>query len=275
MMFLVCPLLCCAALAEEVASAKKIEEVKHYALIIRTQGGETWDASIEDVEKVLHSAAGELWKHFPGRKLDPILVAPKGGPIVLFKRGPEREYYVRLDTGGNLWAQYSYQFAHEMCHILCTYRETQSSANKWFEETLCELASLYALRQMAQTWKTKPPYANWKGYAPRLGEYAQKVIDKSALPKDQTLAQWYVANAEKLRKSATQRDLNNVAAAALLPLFEKEPEHWAAVEYLNAGNLKGDEPLEQHLKNWHDQAPAKHRGFIIKVAAALGIKIQE
>ena len=252
--------------------ATKSEAITHHALIIRTQGGQAWNASLPDVEKVLHSAAGELWKHFPGRKLDPILVAPKGGPIVLFKRGPNREYYVRLNTGGNLWAQYSYQFAHEMGHILCTYRESAQD-NKWLEETLCEVASLYTLRQMAQTWKTNPPYPNWKSYAPALSGYAQQIIDKAPLPKGQTLAQWYEANAQALRKSATQREKNTVAAVALLPLFEEQPVHWEAIAYLNAGELKGDESFEKHLKNWHDQAPQKHQAFVAKVAQALGIKI--
>jgi len=69
-----------------------------------------------------------------GAPVSPILVEAKGGPIVLFRRGKNDEIFVRLDTGGYLWAQYSYQFAHEFCHILCRY-DQDKTGNKWFEET--------------------------------------------------------------------------------------------------------------------------------------------
>ncbi len=245
---------------------------KIHPLTIKAQGGDAWKASIADVEKVLHSTAHELWKHFPGRKLDPILVAPRGGPIVLFKRGPNREYYVRLNTGETYWAQYAFQFAHEMAHILAGYREGDA-ANQWFEESICELASLYALGRMSQTWKTKPPYPNWKDYAEKLAGYAQDRIKLGALPKDQTLPQWYALNAQALRQNATQREKNQVVAVALLPLFEAEPEHWAAIGYLNVGEAKEGQTFEQHLKTWHEQVPDKHRPFVVKVAGQFGLKV--
>ncbi|MCY3017625.1 MAG: hypothetical protein NTW87_01155, partial [Planctomycetota bacterium] len=92
-------------------------------LDIRPKKGAPWGAGLEDVDKVLHAAAGELWKYVPGRQLPPILVEPKGGPITLFDRGPNGEFRVRLDTGDAYWAQYTYQFAHEFCHILCGNKE--------------------------------------------------------------------------------------------------------------------------------------------------------
>ena len=141
-------------------------------LIIRPAPKAPWDASLRDVEKVLYSAADELWRYFPERSLPPLLVEPKGGPIVLFRRGPEGEYYVRLNTGNTYWSQYAFQFAHEFGHVLCGYREGER-CNKWFEESLCETASLFALRGMSLTWKSDPPYPNWKSYAPALRDYAK------------------------------------------------------------------------------------------------------
>ena len=64
-------------------------------------------------------------------------------PIVLFKRGP-RGGSSLLNTSDRYWCQYAFQFAHEIGHILCRYKDGDST-NKWFEETLCETASLYAL----------------------------------------------------------------------------------------------------------------------------------
>jgi hypothetical protein len=259
--------------AEDAKPTPKPEPTRE--LVIRSQGGEkAWDASAADVEKVLHSAAGELWKHFPAHKLHPIHVQPRGGPIVLFQRGGKGEYIVRLDTGGTYWSQYSFQFAHEFTHILCGYREGDTS-NLWFEESLCELGSLYVLRQMAQTWKTKPPYDHWKSYAPRLAEYAADRIKAAPLPEKTTLAQWYAEHAAALKKDATQRERNSVVAGALLDLFEKSPQSWEAVAYVNAKKGKAERSFEQYLADWHTAAPQGHRAFIRDVALRFGIKLVE
>ena len=74
-MLLACPGVRADETKEEAAAPTR-------ELVIEPQGSEKdWDASIADVEKVLRSAAGELWKHVPQRKLHAIRVQPKGGPI--------------------------------------------------------------------------------------------------------------------------------------------------------------------------------------------------
>jgi hypothetical protein len=231
-------------------------------------------AELADARKVFSSAAGQLLPHFPGVKVEPIRVEPRGGPIVLFDRTKEGLIVMRLDTGGNLWAQYAFQFAHELCHVLCRYEELDTG-QKWFEESLCELASLYTLRAMAGEWEKAPPYPNWKSYARHLREYAQKRIDGHPVPAGKTLAAWREENAEALSKNATDRERNTVAAAALLPLFEKEPAHWAAVHYLNQNKPKGRQMFAERLRNWHDETPREHRGFVTEVARAFGVEVGE
>lgn len=230
-----------------------------------------WKADIHDVQHVLTSAASQLWQHFPERRLDPIIVAPKGGPIVWFKRGLNGEYYVQLNTGSTFWAQYAYQFAHEFCHILSCYERTEK-ANKWFEESLCEMASLYALRRMAEVWAKTPPYPNWRGFSKHLRAYADERIKKSQLPDGTSLAAWYRANEPALRKESCDRARNNIVAVVLLPLFEAEPAHWAAVEFLNTGARKEPRTFQQYLADWHTHAPEKHRPFIATIAAQFEIE---
>jgi hypothetical protein len=241
-------------------------------LVIRPQADAAWNEEVEDARRVFQSAAGELWRHFPDRKLPPILVEPNGGPIVLHRRGPAGEYYVRLDTGHNLWAQHAYQFAHEFCHILCNYAE-HKHRNKWFEESLCEMASLFALRRMSETWRTQPPYSNWKDYAPALKKYADERIEKAQLPGGVSLAEWFCYECQALYENATLREKNTVVAVALLPLFEKQPEHWAAVTYLNAAAPGDSQDLAAFLRQWRDAAPEKHRAFIGQVARQFAIEL--
>ena len=260
-----------AAPKREAAAPERAAAAQPRLLISPAPNG--WGASIHDVHHVLLSAAGELWRYFPERRLKPIIVAPKGGPIVWFKRGLNGEYFVCLNTGKTYWAQYAFQFAHEFCHILCGYESTEKS-NKWFEESLCEMASLFALRRMAETWKTQPPYPNWRDFSKHLHTYADDRIKKSRLPDGTPLAAWYRQNEAALRKNATDRARNNVVAVALLPLFEATPEHWAAVEYLNAAPSKTPRSFQQYLAAWHKHAPEKHKAFIAKIAARFGIELR-
>ncbi|GAG03367.1 unnamed protein product, partial [marine sediment metagenome] len=136
-------------------------------LVIRVQPGGWGDAGVQNIQKLLLSAGNELWKHFPGRRLRPIIIRHSdSGPIVLFRQGPAGEYIVKLDAEGRHWAQFTYQFSHELCHVLTNYEKKASPKNRWFEESLCEMASMFVLRRMAVTWQTSPPYPNWKSFAP-------------------------------------------------------------------------------------------------------------
>lgn len=246
-----------AALAAGIAQSAELD--------IRPNPKSDWRADPENVKAVLDSAAQTLVRHFPDRKLAPILVEPRGGPIVLYERGGEGEYQVRLDTGETYWSQYAFQFAHELGHILSDYQENQHR-NKWFEEAICETASLYALREMAKTWKTDAPYENWRGYAPSLAAYADERLAAAKLPEGKTLAAWFADHEAELYGNSTNRELNLVVATQLLPLFEEKPEGWEAIGWLNAANSKQSQTLAEYLADWQRSSPERHRAFVRKIA---------
>ncbi len=250
-------------------------------LVIRPDPAADWDgASLADVTKVLRSAAETLWQHVPERRLAPIRVRPKGGPIVLYDRGPGGAYRVRLDTGGTYWCQYAFQFAHEFGHILCRHEkhpdatmEHMDQSNMWFEESVCETASLFALRRMAEVWKTHPPYPNWRDFAPSLRSYAEDRLRAAPIPKGTTLAAWYRKHADRLREEPCDRPKNRVVAGVLLPMFEAAPDRWQAVRYLNAGARPEPRSFEEYLADWRRHCPARHRPFVRQVAEAFGIRL--
>jgi hypothetical protein len=235
---------------------------------------EGWgDAAPADIAKVLESAGAALTEHFPGRRFPPIEVSrSKDSPITLFKRGPAGELRVKLNVEDRRWAQFAFQFGHEMGHIVCGFEE-YPNPNTWFEETLCEAASLFVLGRMSESWKTAPPYPNWKGYAESLKKYRDERMEKAKLPEGTGLAAWFRGREASLRKDGTQRDLNLAMAAALLPLFEEAPERWAAVATLNAVRGDAGRTFAQYLKDWSGASAEKHRPFIAKIADRFGVSI--
>lgn len=230
-----------------------------------------WQAPRADVLKVLHSAADPLWRELPDRDLSPIKVYSTGGPIVLYARDDDGSYVVKLDTSGTYWAQQAYQFSHEFCHIVSGYKEG-GVQNKWFEETLCELASIYSLRRMATEWEIDPPYPNWKSYGEKLRLYAQNIIDETKVPAD--LAGWWVENCEVLRERGDDRMRNRVVAVRLLPVFEKSPELWSAIRYVNRGDQRDSQDFAGFLQNWYDQAPRRFGPNIAEIAGIFGVVVK-
>jgi hypothetical protein len=190
-------------------------------LVIRVAEKGWGDAAPADIEKVLRSAGEALTDRIPGLKLPPIEVSRSTDtPIALFQRGPGGEIRVKLNVEDRRWAQFAFQFGHEMGHVVCGYAE-YPNPNHWFEETICEAASLFVLGRMAESWKTRPPYPNWKGYADSLKQYRDERLSKEALPEGTALADWFRPREASLRKDGTQRGLNLTMAIALLPLFEE------------------------------------------------------
>ncbi|SMF11479.1 hypothetical protein [Pseudogulbenkiania subflava] len=253
---------------------------KKMGLTIRVEGEDWGRADRAEVEAVLYSAADELLNRFPAKVTAPIVVTHvEGNPVTEFEKGPDGEYLVRLSAKDRRWSQFVYQFAHELCHIMSNYEanvgaENTTKYNQWFEETLCETASLYALKSMAVTWETSAPYPNWRDYAPAMRDYAEQFTreEHRQLPAGTTLAAWLRENEGKLRSDPYLRDKNEVVASLLLPLFEKNPEEWATLHYLNLDSADATDTLKQYLQHWYGNAPAEHKKFIFDVLALLGIE---
>ncbi len=269
----VCGVLLLAAVAVGVGTA--VGQVAGAKLArIRVKEAD-WNAPRENLEAVCRSAAEAIWREMPNRDIAPIIVGKTdGSPIVLYQRGPNGEYQVNINVTGTYWAQCAFQFAHEFGHI---WFNTRPGANPqmWLEESLCELASLYALRRMAEMWEENPPYVNWKSYAANLRNYAEERIKAGKLEEGVTFAAWFEKERQTLQAKAHDRERNLVVAVQLLPLLEANPRGWQALAYLNRGKIEENETLERYLTAWHDRVPRVHQAFVREVAAQFDVKIAE
>jgi hypothetical protein len=229
-------------------------------------------AGVAEVEAVVKSAAGVLWKFFPDLRREPFVVLRgREGPIVHYQRNVMGEIVMKLDTQDYLWCQYVYQFSHEFCHILAGFEDRAWKANHWFEETLCETASLFVLRRLGGVWDRQPPYPNWRTYAPEFRRYAQGVMDSRVQVGDAHLADFYRKHRTTLERTPQDRALNGALALPLLEMFEGAPEAWEAVAWLNRTPTPKGESFNAFLERWRAAVPVRHRGFVGEVMRRFGV----
>lgn len=230
-------------------------------------------AAVGDVKAVLESAMSELWRFFPGRKLEPVFVTRGYDvPVVYYKRNAMKEIVVRLDTADFYWCQYAYQFAHEFCHILCGF-DDDWKGNLWFEESLCETASLFVLRRMAQTWAKSPPFESWRSYAPRFAEYVLDIMDRRVSITDSRLPGFYQRHKADLVRTPTDRELNGTISLSLLRLLEAVPSYWEAITWLNSSPSPPGESFTAYLAKWHNATPERCRPFVNEIIKRFGVNI--
>ena len=227
----------------------------------------------EDIKSLLENVAEHMTRHFREGVHATIDVENSDSPDAPQTRLRERgqtTYTILLNTSDRCWAQYSYQFAHEFCHLVSNYEQRFGRPNQWIDETICETASLFTLRSMGVTWKEKPPYPNWRSFAQSLTAYADTQAAKveSPVPDDEAWEEWFRRYEARGRNEPYDREGNRIVALRLLPLFEQYPEGWNAIRSLPASQ----ERISQYLTDWNKQAYQGDRAFITRIEAVLGIR---
>lgn len=257
-------------------SDKPLVDSRKMGLNIKVEGGGWGSARTEVIESVLYSVADELMARLPNKLTTPIVVTHTDrAPVALYDRGPDGEYRVHLHATGQSWHLYVYEFAHELCHILSNYEENigadTTKYNQWFEETLCETASLFTLKSLAETWEKSPTNPAMSGQGKNLRRFFEHLIGEGhrQLPSYAPLAGWLDDHKEELRQNPYLRDKNEVVANLLLPLFQSNPQNWDALTYLNLDPEDARSSLQDYLRHWYQNAPLEHKHFVASVLSLL------
>jgi hypothetical protein len=244
---------------------------------------EGWgDGRPDDIRVLLNSVAAQFESHCQGLTWPGISVFHcEPLPITLDQHDAEGRVRIGLNTRDRPWCQYSFQFGHELVHLIAGHlaveRRWSGIHNPvgWFEESLCEAGSLFALRAMTRDWEARAPFPNWVPYRKELWKYAQERMDlpENNLPNGQTFSEWLKLNEEHLRGDCYNRQANCIVARQVLPVFEQHPEGWKAVTYLRASKAGPEALLEPHLLGWRDACPDELRPFVTSLAEALGLSL--
>ena len=209
--------------------------------------------SLSAVRAVLRSAYGVMVRSFEAEPEAAVHVS-RWNRDCSFTVYDKRPYQVFLSARDTYWSQYVYQFSHELCHILTRFDRYKTHRHKWFEESLCELASLHALRSLARVWKEDPPSGVYEAsaFARHHQSYAENVERKTPIPPQSDLPAWLGRNIGLLRGNPTRRDLNRVVAVSLLSSFRQNPALWRDCGRLNHWDVRKDNTFSEYLDSWSD-----------------------
>lgn len=231
------------------------------------------NADLNDIQKLLKDTASHLNRllRSPFRGIIHVGRSPEKHPRALYRVSSDDPFVIWLSAHDRLWCKFAYQFSHEFCHVLSGYESLRNNPNNWFHESICELASVFALRRMAERWPSNPPYPNWADYAQALQQYSQDLLScpEAQLPNSITLQDWLFSHEETLRKDRYQREKNALVAYELLPIFESDPTGWNAVRSFpdSSGSLK------EYFVEWYSLVDTSDKEFVARLSNAFGYSI--
>ena len=239
------------------------------------------DARTSDIEKLLVDVASHIERSLRD-SLTGVVVVPAPeidpNPRTLCRHSPSDPFKVQLTARHKLWGKFAYQFAHELCHVLSNLERLRGNPNNWFVEALCELSSVFTLRQMAERWRTQPPYPNWASYAGSLAGYPVCMPVASGQRDLLTDAVKLLLSSEEdnLRAASIRQEYGDfheadrgkiaVFSHAMLPIFESQPTGWNSVR--NVPETEGS--LSEYLADWYTQVEPVDKPFVGRILGTLG-----
>ena len=207
--------------------------------------------SLSAIRAVLLSAYRVLVRSFEAAPEAAVHVSRwnRDDPFTVYDKRPFQVFLSARDT---YWCQYVYQFSHELCHVLTHFDSYKKHKHKWFEESLCELASLHVLRSLAEDWKEDPPSEVFEAsaFARHHQSYAENVERKTTIPHQSDLPAWLNRNIDLLEKNSTCRELNRIVAVSLLGSFSQNPALWRDCGWLNRWDVRKDITFSEYLNSW-------------------------
>ena len=231
---------------------------------------------LQDITRLLDSVITEFYSNLDIRQIieKPVYVINSKNKV------PPTDYpeiirfnkfdLIFLGTSDRLWSQFSYHFAHELCHlVVASDFYTTNDRFGWFEEALCELASIFCIDKMSQTWLTNPPYTNWKDYSTSLADYVRDILEKPENIISKPFKIWLAENLDELFKDRYKRTENRIVALQLFPLFKNRPEFWMTIQYLKFIEVTDEMTFDNFIGAWTELVPDKLKELLNEIKTTL------
>lgn len=162
-------------------------------------------------------------------------------------------HQIYLNIQENYWCQWIYQFAHEYCHHLINGKFTgETTGLTWFEESICELASMFQLSLFYSSWsQSHEEYQTH--YAPSLRDYLDALLSENPrLLSSASHPGWLQSWDSTLSGPESHQDYYNVIATKMFPLFVEHPYLWKII--LHLGDSRQWKTLDELFAHLHSKA---------------------
>lgn len=201
-----------------------------------------------------------------------------GSPAVWLHNDRTNTAWIIVDIGPRDWCKLSYQFGHELGHVLCNSWDARSKPRhpcQWMEESMVEAFSIRGLGRLAASWQSNPPFAGDAAFGTAVREYRENVIKNyrgaGGPMSDAEMASWFRASRSALEGSA----LSGIEGPFIVRVVSEFENDNACVEDLGALNrwpTRSGVPLEDYLTLWsrsctevhaRGQLPARLRSLLL------------
>ena len=129
------------------------------------------------------------------------------------------------------YIQIIYQFSHELCHFMIPGEVSKSY--RWFEETLCQIMSWYAMKFLYCSRFTRTT-GLYSGLSQAIPKYIAKEQTDRVSTGGLTLSHFIRKNLNYLHLNCYDRRMNRAIAYEMYPLFLETPGLWGVVPFLHS-----------------------------------------
>ncbi len=245
-------------------------------LTITVQPNRSWgDITTTEIKALCYNVVSHFQDSLrDSHKIDGILNVyyANDGPFI--RHNPPNRHNIAISALGTHLNQFTYQFSHELCHVIHNYEDTTvDNPNLWFQESMCMMASIWVLKDMYRTWKDNPPYTHWKNYREFLLSYANSNIERQGVQYSGTSEQWLTEWEDFLRSDYKNPFTHHLLVSQLsynfLPIFEENPEAWNAVRQMPSSKGK----IKDYMRDWYDIVDTEDKRFVQVIAEEMGINV--
>lgn len=176
-------------------------------------------------------------------------------------------HIIQLCTHDNYWCQWVYQFSHEYCHHLINGPSGNGVRGMmWFEETVCELASIHNLYEMVLFCTASPNKIRLR-YAQAVQDYLYAHLLSLQPSRQYTCGEFLSLHTEELAQPVYHREIYSGIASYMLPLFLANPNLWKII--LHFGDMRRWPSLEALFRHLQDTADDSYSLSLCKLQKLL------
>ena len=166
--------------------------------------------------------------------------------------------WIRVNFGDRDWSKLSYQFGHELGHVLCNSWQAGSKPAtpcQWIEEALVEAFSLRGLTILADTWANRPPFAGDNDFSLSIANYRQATVLGHAkldtkIGGNRTMAQWFRANRTQIDAEGYLGNFAKTASVEFLRQFEINSSILDSFCALNLWPERSGLQVKPYIEKW-------------------------